>query len=86
MHHDPSLLERLREFDDSRPSLPGEHWFAFGVGLYFLLSRRHSVAGRLASMALGAAFIARAITGRDGAIAVLSRPESESADAHWQRS
>lgn len=83
MYQDASLLDRLREFDENRPSLPGEHWLAFGVGLYFLLSRRRSVAERLASMVVGAAFIARAVTGRDGAIAVLNRPEPASANERW---
>lgn len=71
---EPSLFEQLCRFDESRPSIPGEHWLAVGAGLYFLLRRRRTVLGRLASMALGAAFVARGLSGRDGAIAVLSRP------------
>lgn len=68
-----SVFERVRRFDESRPSIPGEHWLGVGVGAYFLLRRRSTVLGRLASMALGAAFVARGLSGRDGAIAVLRR-------------
>ena len=64
-------LQRLREFDERRPSVPGEHWVAFGAGLYFL-SREHSTAlGRLASLLVGTALIARGGSGRDGALARL---------------
>ena len=72
---DSSFLAALRQFDDARPSLPGEHWAAFGLGLYFLLRRRSSVVGRLASMVAGTALVARALTGRDGAIAVWRRAD-----------
>lgn len=73
------LLDRLRRFDESRPSVPGEHWLACGVGIYFLLRGRRRVAGRLASMAVGVALVARGLSGRDGAIAVLRRPEQRGA-------
>ena len=72
---DSSLLAALRDFDEARPSLPGEHWAAFGLGLYLLLRGRASTAGRLASMVAGTMLIARALTGRDGAIAVWRRAE-----------
>jgi hypothetical protein len=68
-----SLLAALRDFDEARPSLPGEHWTAFGLGLYLLLRRRRTSAGRLASTLAGATLVARALSGRDGAIAVLRR-------------
>jgi hypothetical protein len=70
---DTSLVERLREFDSKRPSLPGEHWAAFALGLYLLLARRSSVFGRAASVMAGGALVARALSGRDGAIAMLRR-------------
>jgi hypothetical protein len=70
---DPSLIDRLVEFDAQRESLPGEHWLAFGLGLYLLLRERESVAGRWASMAAGALLVLRALSGRDGAIAALQR-------------
>lgn len=70
---EPSFLARLRSFDEGRSSIPGEHWLGVGLGLYFLLRRRQTALGRLGSMALGAAFVARGLSGRDGAIAVLRR-------------
>ena len=72
---DASLFDRLRQFDEQRPSVPGEHWIAFGLGLYLLLRRRSTLAGRLASMSAGALFVTRALSGRDGAIAAL-KPRS----------
>ena len=68
-----SLAERLRDLDSARPSLPGEHWAAFGLGLYFLLHRRRTVGGRFASMVSGVALVARALSGRDGAVAMWRR-------------
>ncbi|WP_298233314.1 hypothetical protein [uncultured Azohydromonas sp.] len=29
-------LRELKRFDDQRPSVPGEHWFAFGTGAALL--------------------------------------------------
>ena len=78
---DPSLIDRLVAFDAQRESLPGEHWLAFGLGVYLLLRHRQSVAGRLVSMAAGALFIVRGLTGRDGAIAVLERRTPQNDDA-----
>src|SRR5438309_391998 len=31
-----NLLNRLKRFDDQRPSLPGEHWMALSAGLWLL--------------------------------------------------
>jgi hypothetical protein len=70
-----SLLARLRELDRSRHSWPGEHWIAFAAGLYLLQRSRPTRLGRLASAAAGVALVARALSGRDGAIALLRRPE-----------
>ena len=70
---DPSLIDRLLEFDAQRESVPGEHWLTFGLGVYLLLRHRRSVAGRVAAVAAGALLVVRALTGRDGAIAVLER-------------
>jgi hypothetical protein len=71
--HLPQLVDRLRHFDQRRPSLPGEHWAAFALGLYFLLRRRTGFLGRAASVMAGGALVARALSGRDGAIAMLRR-------------
>lgn len=75
-----SLLEELRAFDRARQSLPGEHWAAFGLGLYLLLRRSGSPVGRVASMVAGAALVARALSGRDGAIAMYRRAERRDAE------
>lgn len=70
---DASTLQRLRRFDQGRHSLPGEHWAAFALGLYFLQHRSGSALGRAASVVAGAALIARALSGRDGAVAMYRR-------------
>ncbi|HSC64514.1 MAG TPA: hypothetical protein VLD35_12815 [Caldimonas sp.] len=70
---DPSLIDRLVELDAQRESLPGEHWLAFALGVYLILRRRRSAAGRLLSVAAGALFVTRALTGRDGPLAALER-------------
>jgi hypothetical protein len=70
---EPSLIDRVVAFDARRDSLPGEHWLAFGLGLYLLLRHRRSRTARLASVAAGALFVVRAMSGRDGAIAALER-------------
>ena len=72
-----SFFAALRDFDEARPSVPGEHWAAFGLGLYFLLRRRRTMVGRLASMGSGVTLIARALSGRDGAIAMWRRVERQ---------
>jgi len=74
-------LERLRRWDERRPSLPGEHWLTGALGLYLLLRPRRSAFGRLASGAAGALLITRALTGRDGAIAALKRLPDERNEA-----
>lgn len=75
-----SLVERLRAWDEKRPSLPGEHWLTGAVGLWLLLRPARGVAGRLLSAGAGALLLTRAITGRDGAIAALRRTAHEEAD------
>ena len=76
----PSLIERVREWDDRRPSLPGEHWITAAIGIYLLLRRGRSTAGRLVSAGAGALLVMRALTGRDGAMAALERLASEESD------
>lgn len=76
--HSPSLLQRLSRWDEHRPGVPGEHWFAFGVGVYLLQRRSSTALGGLTSLVLGVGLVARALSGRDGLIAVLRRPEPPS--------
>ena len=64
-----SRIERLREWDQRRPSFPGEHGLAAAVGLLLLLRPRRSVTGRLASSVAGALLLMRALSGRDGPLA-----------------
>jgi hypothetical protein len=71
--HNDNMLQRLRQFDESRPSFPGEHWLTFGAGLYFLVRDCPAPMARLGSRLLGAALVTRALSGRDGALAVLRR-------------
>ena len=66
-----SLIERLVQFDDQRPSLPGEHWAAFALGAFLLLRHRMTALGRVVSAVAGALLVARALSGRDGAVAAL---------------
>ena len=69
------FLGRLKRADDARPGIPGEHWVVGGLGALLLLSagRRGSFVGRFLKRALGAALLARAASGRQGALAELAR-------------
>ncbi len=62
------LLTALRQLDDSRASLPGEHWAALGLGLMLLRSaaKQKSTLAHLALLAAGGLVIWRAASGRDG--------------------
>ena len=68
-----SLLDRLKRFDDERPSFPGEHWLALGAGLWLITRQQQSMLGRLAAVAAGAALVYRAASGRDGLARLVSR-------------
>ena len=61
-----SLFERLVRFDQTRKSFPGEHWLALAAGLWFLKRKGSSLPSTLVSKAIGAAFVVRAASGRDG--------------------
>lgn len=64
-------IQELREWDQSRTGFKGEHWLVLGAGLLALhrARRAESGMGKLLGNALGTALIARAASGRDGAIA-----------------
>ena len=68
-----SLIERLRRYDQARPGLPGEHWFALAAGLWLLTRGRASTLERIAALAAGVALVARAASGRDGLPGMLAR-------------
>ena len=62
-----ALLEKMKRYDASRPSLPGEHWLAFAAGLgLWIATRRHpSVPVRVVASLVGTLLVARAATGQD---------------------
>lgn len=70
-----ALLTRLREFDQRRPSFPGEHLIVAAIGTSLLRSavtRRTGVARALALLA-GGALLYRAASGRDGLSRLMGR-------------
>jgi uncharacterized membrane protein len=62
------LLSSLKQFDQRRPSLPGEHLMTLGAGTALLRAagRRRSRLGKAITLAAGAALLWRALSGRDG--------------------
>ncbi len=62
------LLRSLKQFDDRRPGLPGEHLMTFGAGTALLRASRNrrSRLAKAVTMAAGAALLWRALSGRDG--------------------
>ena len=68
------LLNRIREFDQRRPSFPGEHFIVAAAGSALLKSagRRRGL-GRALALLAGGALLARAASGRDG-LARLGQP------------
>lgn len=69
------MLQNLKDYDDQRPSFPGEHWLALGAGALLLIwgARKRSWSAAMA----GAGMVARAAAGRDGVRRVLQRqPEA----------
>ncbi|MDB5886896.1 MAG: hypothetical protein JWR74_3067 [Polaromonas sp.] len=61
-------LEKIKDHDERRTSLPGEHWLTLGAGLAVLMASRRSRSWvkRTAGSALGSALLYRAASGRDG--------------------
>jgi hypothetical protein len=68
-----NALEKIKEYDDAREGVPGEHWLVLGAGLAaWLLTRRHpSVLVRTLGLLGGTALVGRAASGRDGISKVL---------------
>jgi len=67
-------LQVLKEADERRPDLPGEHLIVLGLGVVLLLSagRSGSLLGRLVKAGAGGALIGRAASGTGG-VARLAR-------------
>ncbi len=63
-----STFRDVKQWDEQRASIPGEHWLALGLGLLVLSrsGRSRSLLGRMAGKAIGGAFLARSASGRDG--------------------
>ena len=68
-------LRTLRAADQRRAGVPGEHWATFGAALTALgaASSIRSPWLRTATMVIGGVLVLRAISGRDGALAVAKR-------------
>lgn len=77
----PDVLRQIKAYDDQRPSIPGEHWFALGAGALLLLwgARRHSLVATTAGLAM----VLRAASGRDGLRSVLGSPGVTAARLTW---
>ena len=58
-------IARLKDFDQSRSSIPGEHWLTLGAGIaLWLATRKHpSSAVRLLAGIAGGFLVARAASG-----------------------
>lgn len=63
-----AALRRLKNADQARPGMPGEHWLTASAGMWLLTSasKRPSLAGRLVLGGLGLALLVRSASGRDG--------------------
>ena len=60
--------EEWKQFDENRPSLPGEHWLtaAAGAGLLVAATRTNCRVTAGLQALVGGALLLRAATGRDG--------------------
>jgi hypothetical protein len=72
-------LRRLRTADRARDGVPGEHWATFGaaIGVLGAASGIRSPLLRTLALLAGGALVLRAISGRDGAVAVVKRKAEE---------
>ena len=70
-----SVVKRLKEMDEQRPSFPGEHWIVFAAGAFLMAkaARQRSFIVQSLMLTAGSALIGRAASGRDGLIKVASQ-------------
>ena len=68
-----NALQAVKEFDDARPSFPGEHWMvlAAGVGVWLASRNSRTLLVRPGGLRAACARAARAASGRDGLAKVL---------------
>jgi hypothetical protein len=68
-----TTLQKIKQYDEQRPSFPGEHLLvlAAGLGVWMLSRRSPSFLMRAAGLAAGTALVGRAASGRDGLRKVL---------------
>lgn len=61
-------LTQLKQYDETREGVPGEHWIVLtaGLGLWYLSAKQPSALVKLIGMAAATALIGRAASGRDG--------------------
>lgn len=68
-----TALRQIKQFDESRPGVLGEHWLALaaGVAAWWLTRNHSSFIVRTSGMVIGTAMVGRAASGRDGIAKVL---------------
>ena len=66
-------FRQLKEYDERRPGIPGEHWLVLGAGVALLMASRRSPSFlmRTAGSVLGSALLVRAASGHEGLSKVL---------------
>ena len=57
-----NLLTQLKQYDETREGIPGEHWMVLtaGLGLWYLSAKQQSTIVKLIGMAAATALIGRA--------------------------
>ena len=68
-----NTYQQLKQYDQTRAGVPGEHWLTLGLGLsaWWLTRRNPSFIVRTAGLGVGTALVSRAASGRDGLTKVL---------------
>ena len=69
----PEKIQDLKQWDNRRQGIPGEHWLTLGAGMLLMkrAGRSRSFLGRMVGRSLGAALMARAASGRNGPLGKL---------------
>ncbi len=64
----PTLLRRIKAYDDQRPEIPGEHWVALaaGIALFVWTRRSPSMVVTFLGSTVASMLVVRAATGRYG--------------------